>query len=141
MKTAYLVGVAALTALLTTLLMFPFTIQEPVIVEHVTYTPEPHLSPSQVIWLAQLMQCESGIKRGAVNPNDKDGTPSFGILQFKPETFAWASQMYNAGTTDHMNAEAQVEIVSQWILDRSVDFSQQFPACVDRLGLPPYQAL
>lgn len=56
---------------------------EPVIV----YVEKPMLSAAQVIWLARLMNCESGIKANAVNPNDLDNTPSWGILQFKDSTF------------------------------------------------------
>jgi len=35
----------------------------------------------------KIVQCESSGKILAINPRDKDGTASFGILQWKPETF------------------------------------------------------
>lgn len=143
MKTKYIVGIAVLTALLTTLALVPLFARgnsEPIVVTHetVVYVTQPTLSSSQTIWLAKLMQCESGIKGGAINPNDLDNTPSYGILQFKPSTFtAAAIELKLASTTDYMNPASQVAIVTHWILQGGIEWEQQFPACVAKLGPPP----
>jgi len=97
----------------------------------------PNLTPQQVIWLAHLMDCESGIYAGAINPNDLDNTPSYGILQFKESTFETFAVKY--GITDTlMTPEAQVLIVMRWLTEPgTVQWEQQFPACVAKFGLPP----
>lgn len=142
MQTKYIVGIAALAALATTLLFLPFTVkgQPPTVVTHETVliVKQPAMTAKQVIWLAKLMQCESGLKIGAINPNDLDNTPSYGLLQFKPSTYAAAAKKYGlASTTDYMNPEGQVAIVTRWILEGGADWSHQFPACVQKLGVPP----
>jgi hypothetical protein len=105
-----------------------------------TVSQKPTLTPAQIIWLARLMNCESGIKETAVNPNDLDNTPSWGILQFKDTTFAAFTKRYGI-EAELMNAEAQVAIVTEWLLrPGEVDFTIQFPACVSKLGLPPVQS-
>ncbi len=97
----------------------------------------PALTPRQIIWLARLMNCESGIKETAINPNDLDNTPSWGILQFKPATFAAFTTRYSI-SAELMDAEAQVAIVIEWLLrPGEVDWTRQFPACVEKLGIPP----
>lgn len=45
--------------------------------------------------LKELISCESGGRENALNPNDKDNTPSYGLLQFKPSTLLWAIRTYN----------------------------------------------
>lgn len=95
------------------------------------------LTPAQIIWLAQLMDCESGINRNAINPNDLDNTPSHGILQFKTQTFDNFTVKYGI-EGELMDAEAQVAIVTYWLLNPDeITWGQQFPACVKKLGLPP----
>lgn len=143
MKIMYLVVIAAITAIATTVLLIPGLVKgeiakkpEPLVIWEIKDTPR--LSSAQMIWLAKLMLCESGIKEGSINPKDLDNTPSYGLLQFKPSTFQGAAKKYElASTTDHMNAESQVAIVINWILDGSANWRQQFPACTDKLGLPP----
>lgn len=103
----------------------------------VVYVDKPSLSPSQIIWIARLMDCESGINHEAINPNDLDNTPSWGILQFKPSTFESFTVKYGI-ESDLMNPEAQVQIVTYWILNPGeVRWSQQFPACIRKIGEPP----
>lgn len=143
MPTKYIVLVAAVTALVTTLAMLPLLVKakkvpDPEIQVVVVEVPQPKLSPAQIIWFARLMNCESGIKATAVNPNDLDNTPSYGLLQFKPGTFNAAMRDLKLGTsTDYMDPELQVAIVEQWILRGGVNWRVQFPACVNKLGLPP----
>ena len=100
---------------------------------------KPSLSHAQVIWIAQLMNCESDVTATAVNPNDLDNTPSWGILQFKPSTFESFAVKYGIGG-ELMSAESQVAIVTHWILNPSeVTWSQQFPACIRKIGEPPLE--
>lgn len=98
---------------------------------------QPTLSPAQVIWLARLMDCESGINPRAINPVDRDGTPSHGLLQFKPSTFDSFTAKYGI-EGELMDENAQVAIVIKWVLTPGeVDWYQQFPACTQKLGTPP----
>lgn len=146
MKISQIIILAVVTAIVATLLVLPTVVMstpEDVPREtplFVVQEAKPALSPAQVIWLARLMQCESGLKAGAINPNDLDNTPSYGILQFKPSTFIGAAiALKLASTTDYMNPELQVAIVTHWVLHGGIDWTQQFPACVEKLGLPPSQ--
>lgn len=145
MKTISLVVITVLTAVITTILLVPRIVRAQqwtnmCVARETQYLPQPKLSPAQIIWLARLMDCESNIKSLAVNPNDLDNTPSFGILQFKPSTYAWGAKTAGlASTTDYMNPEGQVAIVEHWILNGGVRWSSQFPACVKKLGNPPQQ--
>lgn len=153
MNIKIVVVLAALIAALTTWFLLPHIAQaaatlgvtkadqtafpNPQYVAPATTTPK-HLQPAQIIWLARLMVCESGLKVTAINPNDLDNTPSYGLLQFKPSTYAAAAKKYGlASTMDYMNPEGQVAIVEQWILDGSVTWGKQFPDCVRKLGSPP----
>lgn len=140
MKTKYIVAIAALTAIVTTIVLLPI-LAKATSTPEVSREPSPvtqELSPAQIIWLARLMQCESGIRTDAVNPKDLDHTPSYGILQFKPYTYKQAAIKYGlASTTDFKNPEGQIQITMDWILGTSTNWHQQFPACVDKLGVPP----
>ena len=141
MKIKHVVGIAVITAIATTLALTPLLVRStpaPVVIREVVYEKQKTLSPAQVIWLAKLMQCESGIKASALNPNDLDNTPSYGILQFKPSTYISAAiGLGLASTTDFKNPEGQVAIVTHWILEGGIEWTTQFPACVAKLGLPP----
>jgi hypothetical protein len=143
MTTKYIVAIAALTAVITTLAMLPLLVKakkvpDPEIKIITIEVEKPHLSPAQIIWLARLMQCESGLKANAVNPKDLDNTPSYGLLQFKPGTFNAAVKEFGLSTTtSYMDPEVQVAIVEQWILRGGVNWRHQFPGCTTKLGLPP----
>ena len=97
-----------------------------------------HLSHQQQVWLYALECCESRGDPKAVNPKDRDGTPSYGLLQFKPSSFAYFVKLYGlASTSDYMDPDMQERIVTQMILKGGIEWSHQFPACVKKLGLPP----
>lgn len=99
---------------------------------------EPTLSKRQTIWLHALMWCESKGKPEALNPKDKDGTPSYGILQFKPGTFNHYAKLYGIdASAGYKDADTQEKIVTQMILKGNIKWSQQFPQCTKQLGLPP----
>lgn len=96
------------------------------------------LSYQQRAWLGALTWCESGGKPGAINPNDRDNTPSYGILQFKPSTFTGYAKLYGIDASKgYMDADTQLAIVEQMIVRGDVKWSQQFPACTKKLGTPP----
>lgn len=99
---------------------------------------QPVLAEDRATWLAALIQCESNGRPEAVNPKDRDGTPSYGLLQFKPSTFEMFSKAYGIAG-DLMDPEAQTAIVIRMMDDKSVVWENQFPACVRKLGRPPQQ--
>lgn len=107
---------------------------EPVVIEK----EEPQLSKRQQIWLHALIWCESKGRPEALNPKDKDGTPSYGLLQFKPGTFNAYGKKYGVDISKgYKDPVAQEAIVTQMILQGGIKWSQQFPSCTRQLGLPP----
>ena len=130
-------GVAALLAVTTIVWNCPRKITYISTAYAATTTPAT-LSYAQKAWLGSLEWCESRGQPDAVNPEDSDGTPSYGILQFKPSTFDEFAKRYGiATTTGYMDPEVQEEIVTQMILRGDVNWSRQFPACTKKLGYPP----
>lgn len=101
-----------------------------------TEDPLPLQTPEREAWLRRLEQCESGGNPNALNPEDLDGTPSHGILQFKRSTFIAYSRKYHI-IGELYEPEAQRAIVREMMDDPSVWWEQQFPACVRKLGRPP----
>lgn len=96
------------------------------------------LTYQQRAWFGALTWCESKGNPNAVNKKDRDGTPSYGLLQFKPSTFTYFAEKYGIdGSAGYMDPKAQSLIVEQMILRNDVTWSQQFPACVKILGKPP----
>lgn len=93
-------------------------------------------TPAREAWLAKLELCESGGRPGAINPKDRDNTPSYGLLQFKPSTFAMFAKAYRIDG-ELMDPDAQRAIVRRMMDDPSIRWSTQFPDCVKKLGLPP----
>lgn len=87
-------------------------------------------------WLQRLILCESSGNPEAVNPVDLDGTPSYGLLQFKPSTFEFFSKAYGIDG-ELMDPEAQKAIVRRMMDDPTVRWESQFPWCVRKLGRPP----
>ena len=96
------------------------------------------LTDNQRAWLRKLIQCESSGNPKAINPKDRDLTPSYGLLQFKPETFYGFAKQYGIEVTDVMDPDQQIEIVSSMIIDsKNINWAQQFPVCSARYGQPP----
>lgn len=107
---------------------------------------EAKVTHAQDTWIRALEWCESNGNPGAVNPKDKDGTPSYYSFQFKPETFRYYGEMYSVIEKELTHEEImelirdreiQKTIVEHMVLDKRVNFRQQFPACTKKLGLPP----
>lgn len=104
------------------------------------------LTHKQEVWLYALEWCESRGDLTAINPKDKDGTPSYYSFQFKPSTLKYYGQMYGLIEEEISNKvlmeklksyELQKSIVTEMILDPGIKWRQQFPDCVKKLGLPP----
>lgn len=96
------------------------------------------LTHRQRAWLGALEWCEGRGDPAAVNPNDTDDTPSYGILQFKPSTYEYYRTRYALEiSADYMDADGQERIVEQMIARGDVSWQQQFPACTRKLGIPP----
>lgn len=107
---------------------------------------KPMLTHEQEVWLYTLEWCESRGIKTAVNPEDRDGTPSYYSFQFKPATFLNYGIKYGIipATTSPAELKEKLKsyddqraIVTQMILDKSVDWYQQFPDCVRKNGVPP----
>lgn len=112
------------------------TIREDQKVEQLPPPADP-LSHPQRAWLGALEWCESKGRPQAINPKDRDNTPSYGILQFKPSTLTYFGKMYGIAG-DIMNPDTQEAIVEQMILQGGIDWHQQFPVCSGILGKPPH---
>ena len=106
----------------------------------------PVLSHRQEVWRYVLEWCECRGDHGAINPKDKDGTPSYYAFQFKPGTFKYYGELYEVIPKDLKEAELmeslksyelQKAIVGYMILDPKINWLQQFPDCVRKNGLPP----
>lgn len=107
-------------------------------------TTAPQLTDRQRKWITALEWCESRGIPEAVNPKDRDGTPSYGPFQFKPGTYANYAKLYGmptttASATNYKSEAGQRWIVEQMVLHRNeVNWRQQFPDCVRRhIGEPP----
>lgn len=105
------------------------------------YTP----THRQEIWIAVLEWCESGGKAAAINPKDRDNTPSYYWFQFKPETFEKYLLKYELALPTSTirvmelmkDYELTREIVRRMIGDKDVNWAQEFPDCVPKIGKPP----
>lgn len=96
------------------------------------------LTKRQRAWIHALAWCESRYNDNAINKVDRDGTPSYGRYQFKPATFTYFMKKYDLGTsTNYMDGDLQEKIVEQMIIRNDVEWSNQFPDCVKRNGVPP----
>lgn len=99
---------------------------------------KPTLSHQQQVWLGALEWCESRGKHDAINPEDRDGTPSYGSFQFKPSTLDYYAKKYGIATTTVMDYKVQRAVIEAMVLDgKNINWSQQFPDCVKKNGKPP----
>lgn len=90
-------------------------------------------------WIHDLEGCESGFDETAINPEDLDGTPSYGCFQFKPGTFIAFSARYHL-RGELMDCNAQREIVRRMVAEaENINWEQQFPGCVAKLGRPIFE--
>lgn len=150
-------GLAVLVSiLLITILLIPTTVsyeQEEVAEIHPIQPPTqeilrviPKLSHQQEVWMYALEWCESNGVPEAINEVDLDGTPSYSSWQFKPSTLWGFAKQYGIAVPDTeegkrealMDRAYQWEVLKQMVLHRNeVNWDQQFPWCVKKLGYPP----
>lgn len=105
------------------------------------------LERRQELWINALEWCESRGVISAVNPKDRDNTPSYYSFQFKPSTFRMFGEKYEIipeGKTDTQIMELmkdhdlQRDIVRRMINDKNVNLKTQFPDCIkNKIGMPP----
>jgi len=84
-----------------------------------------------------LIQCESGGNEQIINKADTDGTPSYGLLQFKIGTLYYYIKKYNIlpdiELGEIMNVifdgELQVKVFKEMMNDPEVDLTHEFPTC------------
>ena len=97
------------------------------------------LTHQQEVWISALEWCESRGKPEAINPKDRDNTPSYGSFQFKPSTLDYYAKIYGIATTTVMDSDVQRRVVEAMVLDgKNINWSQQFPDCVlHKVGRPP----
>jgi hypothetical protein len=99
--------------------------------------------PKVVRILTDLIRCESRGNPNALNKIDRDGTPSYGLLQFKPSTFhAVLKQYIDPTITEEQSfakiydGDLQIKAFIAWFGDgRPISWwQQQFPACSKLYG-------
>ena len=101
----------------------------------------------QETWISALEWCESRGKNAALNPKDRDGTPSYSNFQWKPSTILEFAKKYHligvSITIDQVpdllkDYNLQRETIRHMIADPGVNWYQQFPDCIKlKVGLPP----
>ena len=118
-------------------------------VEQQTITEQkiPAITKEQELYLAKLINCESGDNPLARNDHDRDNLSAKGLYQFKDKTWRFYIKKYdlwnwrNWEEADFENAiwsREHQEVVLRYMLnDEDVNFKREFPQCVKRLGLPP----
>jgi hypothetical protein len=90
--------------------------------------------------LSDLIECESKWNPNAINPKDRDGTPSYGLLQFKPGTLYSEAKRYgileDIERGEIMNLiydpQVQIDVAIEMIkhnLHSEKFWLQQFPGC------------
>jgi hypothetical protein len=94
--------------------------------------------------MPNLISCESGGDPMAINPVDRDGTASIGLLEFKPETLYTNAIKYGLLSSSTpkseimkviYNAQLQIDVASYMIENNwhSVSWwAQQFPSCAKK---------
>lgn len=90
----------------------------------------------------KLAVCESTDAARAINFEDRDGTASFGCLQFKPTTFRKYAIKYGymgeKASWDWMmtkifDCELQKQIGADMIKDKEVDKNNEWPVCWNKI--------
>lgn len=141
-------------ALIITLLALPTPANNDRMEQEKIQEYEPELTEAELelihrqeTWISALEWFESRGRNSAVNPQDRDGTPSYSNFQWKPSTFIGYAKKYELiprdKTTDDFHElvkdyELQREIVRRMINDPDVNFYNEFPDVTrNKIGLPP----
>ena len=131
-----IIWIVFLAEILALIMAFALTSKASTVTTVENIIPKDNLTHQQRAWLGALEWCESRGNPEAVNPKDRDNTPSYGILQFKPGTLANYKQVYGI-EGKLMDADTQEAVVEQMIIKGGINWKQQFSDCVKKLGKPP----
>lgn len=110
------------------------------------YTP----TEKELVWRYVLEWCESRGNNNAINPNDLDNTPSYGVFQFKPETLKYYLYRYEIISPEVLNTferedfinlsfdrEIMYEVLNRMIGEKNkINWEKEFPYCVKKFGRP-----
>lgn len=144
-----IIRIILLTIILATMMIFSLLKNQKVLAPVVEASAPIHYQPThqQEVWRYVLEWCESRGVQTAVNPNDRDNTPSYYSFQWKPSTFRYFGEKYGLiekGLTSEEIMEKmkdyglQVLILNEMIGEREkINWTQQFPDCVRKYGPPP----
>ena len=102
--------------------------------------PENQVSTTTTAILRDLRACESQGRDSAINPKDRDLTPSWGRYQFKPSTlYGWGKQYGTITDMEPaeimnviMDGDLQERTLIEVLKDHQKDkrwWNQQFPDC------------
>ncbi len=103
------------------------------------------LTHAQRVYLGALEWCESRARADVVNENDPTGNDYY-WFQFQANTFYRYLYKYKLNdiwgepsTLGQMmkNYEITMAIIENMILDKEIKWSNEFPSCVAKLGMPP----
>lgn len=105
------------------------------------------LRHDQLVYTYALEWCESRGIETAINPKDRDNTPSYYSWQWKPSTFRYYGTRYGVLATSTTDAElktamadygTQRQVLEAMVNDAGhINWNQQFPDCTKKIGLPP----
>ena len=129
-------------------------LSHPKAVAEVAQDNKPVLSPAELdlihrqeVWISALEWHESKGRNSALNPKDRDGTPSYSNFQWKPSTFINYGKKYGLIPKEKTVAdfpelvkdyELQRNIVRNMIKDPDVKWYNEFPDVTkNKIGLPP----
>lgn len=107
---------------------------------HAEGVQETRKQPSaEDIFISKLSGCESRNNPSAVNPQDLDGTPSYGRFQFKIKTWKAYVRRYDLWKwrsweeADYWNSiyagDMQEVVVRKMLHDSKVNMANEFPDC------------
>lgn len=114
----------------------------PKVMEGQTWTIPEGLDPKTHQMLIELIDCESTGNANALNKVDRDGTSSYGLLQFKPSTFHGAVKLihpemsYDEAFNAIYDGNLQIRAFLAWYGEGKpiAWWKQQFPACSAKYG-------
>ncbi len=138
MKYVFYLFYLLIFALLVILFTLPRNTQADKVISPVATTTVVARETSQDEWIDSLAVCESGNYAYAINPKDSDGTPSYGMFQFKTGTYLWLLGKYEIQSAPIFSSTTQRAIVKRMINDPDIKIANQFPDCIkNHIGLPP----
>ena len=115
--------------------------------QKVVTPPTATLTHAQEVYIKALEWCESRGVMTAINPNDRDNTPSYYSWQWKPDTFKYFGIKYGIISQNILDKDVRIKmadyeteklVIEAMVEHRSeIKWSQQFPDCTKKLGNPP----